>query len=270
MGKQVLDPELAKFVPEDTIALAGVRLAEVQSAPVYSKLARRFKTPQSEALAAQTGFDPQRDVRELLIAHNGKDALLIARGSFQLKVPEQTPKTDYRGYVLYGNGPMAFTLMDQTTALAGSSGQVRAAIDQFRAGGRRGGGLIARAQAIPGRNPIWAVADNRLAAFIPESGNASNLRRFIVPLEDLTLVADLGEGVHAALTGNFKTEEDAKNLGVAARGILGLGRLSLPENQPDLARLYDTVSLEQRQKTIKVEATVPGDLVDRFATLTGR
>ncbi len=263
-----LDPALAAFAPADSLLLAGFHVQELMASPVYRKLAAQKGFPRFTGLAGQTGFDPERDVKELTAAYNGQDTVLIARGTFQVRIPESAPKTEYKGYTLYGNAESAFVLVDGRTALAGTPPGVRAAIDRSRQGGG-GPDLLRYAQALPAASQIWAVGDNRLAAKVPQTGNLANLRNFFDPLEYFSLVAEVGESLHATLTGNFRTEADAQNLTVAAKGILGLGRLSIPENQSDLARLYDAVSVEQRQRSIKVEASVPADLVDKALALLG-
>lgn len=230
------DAELLRYVPQETVVLAGLHMRELLASPIYQKLQVQKRLPPLEGATLE----------EALVAYNGKNIVVIGRGTFQ---------------------PGAWTVVDSRTALAGDPAAVRAAVDRFKNGGAPLE-LVTRAQALPGQSQIWAVADNRLAALVPATGNASNLRKFFGPMDDLALVAEVGESLHATLTGNFRTEQDAKDLGVAARGILGLGRLSIPRGQPDLERLYDTVSVEQRQRTIKVESTVPADLIDRLAALT--
>ena len=53
----------------------------------------------------------------------------------------------------------------------------------------------------------------------------------------------------------------------AIRGMIGLGRLSVPENQPEMLRLFDGIKVEQQQQSIQFTAQIPADLVDRLLTI---
>jgi hypothetical protein len=49
--------------------------------------------------------------------------------------------------------------------------------------------------------------------------------------------------------------------------VIGIGRLSTPDNRPELLRLYDTIKVEQIQKRVDVSAQVAPDLEDKFLDL---
>ncbi len=66
------------------------------------------------------------------------------------------------------------------------------------------------------------------------------------------------------ITGECKSEQDAKSLGDAARGMVGLGRLNVPENRPELLRLFDGIKVEQKQRSIQVNVNISADLIDRM------
>jgi hypothetical protein len=129
--------------------------------------------------------------------------------------------------------------------------------------------LLARSQAIPAHNQIWAVADTADAfTGLSTSGNSANLGKVFGQLEQLTFAADLSQGVEAVATGECRTEQDAKNLGDAMRGLISLGKLSVPQGQTDLLRLYDSAQLDQQQKLVKLTVKVPPDLIDKLMELT--
>ncbi len=72
----------------------------------------------------------------------------------------------------------------------------------------------------------------------------------------------------ATFSGDCRTEQDAKTLGDAARGMVGLGRLSVPENQPEMLRLFDDIKVEQKQQSVQLNVNIPADLIDRLIKLT--
>jgi hypothetical protein len=56
-------------------------------------------------------------------------------------------------------------------------------------------------------------------------------------------------------------------LGDAARGLVGLGRLSVPENKPEMLRLWDGIKVDQQQRTINITVSIPQELVDKLVDM---
>jgi hypothetical protein len=266
-----VDARLAAFIPADTVMLAGARMDEIRSTSLYQKLRAQKRLSELDDLAKRTGFDPRKDVSELLLASNGKDTVTIARGRFHPTDPDAT-KVVYKGYTLYVHGEGAYALIDDATALAGTQPAIRAAIDQYKIGGRSASGtsLLARARSIQEPNQVWAVANGgeNLLPASPHTGNAANALKVFNAVDHVTLAADLRNGLSAVATGECKTEQDAKALGDALRGLAALGRMSVPENQPDMLRLYDSLKVDQQQRAIKVVAAIAPDLIDKFLEMT--
>jgi hypothetical protein len=57
-------------------------------------------------------------------------------------------------------------------------------------------------------------------------------------------------------------------MGDAVRGIVGLGRLNVPEGQPEMLRLFDGIKVEQKQRSIQLNVQIPADLVDSLLKAT--
>src|ERR1700722_1839019 len=68
---RAVDPEAASCIPADTLVLAGVNLDRLRAEPLYSKVP-------AAAVAMAGAFT---DASSALLAFNGKDLLVIARGS---------------------------------------------------------------------------------------------------------------------------------------------------------------------------------------------
>ncbi len=272
-GRTGIDATLAALMPPDATMLAGVRMAAIRSTPLYQKMLAQKRLERLDEFARQTGFDPRRDVGELLVASNGKDSIIAARGAFNVKAFEGMTRSTYQGYTLYTRDRGGVALIDNSAAVAGTLAAVRAALDRRRAGDRSGPAeLLARARQIPPENQIWSVSngfDNLLTGRIPESGNAANIGRILGSLENTTAAADFRTGLNGYVNGLCRTEPEAKNLGDAARGLVGLGRLSVPEKQPELLRLWDGIKVDQQQRTIKITVAIPQDLVDKLIDLLG-
>jgi hypothetical protein len=245
----------------------------IRLTPLYKKLLAQKRLDQLDEFARRTGFDPRRDVRELLVGSNGKDSIVAARGTFNARAFEGVTKNLYKGYTLYTRDAGGLALIDSSTAVAGNLPALQAVLDRYQAGGRSGPAeLLSRARQIPPENQVWSVSsgfESFITGAIPQAGNAANFGRILQSLENTTAAADLRTGINGFLNGLCRTEADAKNLGDAARGMAGLGRLSVPENQPELLRLWDGIQVEQQQRTVKITVFIPENLLEKLIDLLG-
>src|SRR6266481_1654960 len=82
------DPQLLSLVMPDAKVLAGVNVEQARNSLFgqYVLNTMKFDDAELQTLVSLTGFDPRRDVRELLLATNGgpdnKSGLALARGIF--------------------------------------------------------------------------------------------------------------------------------------------------------------------------------------------
>jgi hypothetical protein len=150
---------------------------------------------------AAAGFDPNRDLREILAASgDGQSALLLGRGTFQqaklskAAVTAGAVKSTYRGVEVLRldagaknqvAGSLAF--LDATTLAAGDADDVKALLDRRAAAGKPfSGPIIDRAHEISVVSDAWLVtvtlpsaltgaAQNKGAAPNPQLGSFQNL-----------------------------------------------------------------------------------------------
>jgi len=119
-------------------------------------------------LLAQTplaGFDPLKDLDEVLIASSGKGnnppALAVLRGRFDVERLGRSA-TRYRD-VLVVEGAKGqdgvLALLDSSTALAGDAALVRAAIDRRGQGAETGSDWAERIEALRSHYTIWGIGE---------------------------------------------------------------------------------------------------------------
>ncbi len=275
-----IDNVLKQLIPRDSVSLFGAQMDQLKSTLLYQKLVAQQKLTQLDEFAAETNFDPRRDVRELLIASNlsKKSGVLLARGTFRV-TPDSLAKmkdmrrSDYKGYVLWTNPAQeaGFCILDSTLAIAGPTASMHAALDRYRdRATAEPSSLLQKAMAIPLRNQVWLVSEGGadfLGNNMPETGPAANFARIFRNLESAQFNADLNHGFNAFVQGSCKTEADAKSLADAARGLVGFGRLSVPEGQPQLLRVWDAIQVSQQGRDLSVSADIPSDLVEKLLQL---
>jgi hypothetical protein len=274
IGGGRVDPVLATLVPADTFLLFGIRMSELRTTPLYVKMLSQNLSSTLDDFAKNTNFDIRKDVNDILIASTSAASgkVVLARGNFKIQAPAGFKKSVYKGTAIYSQGEAAYAILDPTTAVAATQPEVRKIIDQKQGGQRGATALLDRVRTLPGAGQIWLVSNGwgTLPADLSrQDGNVANLARFMQSIERATAIGDLRYGVVGNITGECKSEQDAKSLGDAARGMVGLGRLNVPENRPEMLRLFDGIKVEQKQRTIQVNVNISADLIDRMLQMNG-
>jgi hypothetical protein len=268
-----VDPALATLVPAGTALLVGAKLDKLRETPVYQKHLSRIPLPRLDEFSSETGLDPRRDIWEVLFASNGSQSgVLMVRGKFA--TGELEPKlqkegathTTYKGYGLFGDDRNALFFMNSSTALTGTTSVLKTIIDNRD---RSGSGIPATLQplvsSVPAGAQLWAVFNGSAIQLpFPDDSNIGNLNQFIRSIQSGRFSADLRAGFDLQATGTCATDRDAKRIHDAFRGLIGLGRLNTPDNQPDMLRVYDSIDVKQDGRTVNVAASVPEELVDKF------
>jgi hypothetical protein len=271
-GKLPIEPALLSLVPGDTVALAGARLDILKKTPTWQKHFAGRKSSMLDEMAAKTGINLRKDVWQILAASNGKQNVVMVRGKFsemgmepEIKV-EGAKRMPYKGLMLIGTEEAAVAFINPTTAVLGKASAVRYILDQ-RNKAALSPQLKALLDTVPAGSQIWFAGLGGLnigMLGIPPEGNLSILNKIYSSLRQLTLSADMSSGVRLQGKGIATSEEEARRLATALKGLTGLGRLNTPDNQPELLRIWDAVQIEQKERAVTLDASIPGDLVDKL------
>ncbi len=278
-----VDSAFRHYVAPDTQALGEVRIDKLITTPFYARHVRQFNLKQLDNFAEQTGFDPRRDVSDLLITWNGKQPLAMARGRLQQQELERKLKTlgaqpvPYRNYTLFGTAAGTIVFLKAGVVMAGQPDLVRGAIDQAANGG---GGVPAdleqRLTTVPSGDQVWAVSHGVLPVVqMPlRSDIQSALSNVVGFINGTTVGVGFDTGVHFEADLTCISEEGAKRVNDAVRGSIGLARLMTKDNELDLLRLYDSVNVTQDRSAVHLrmdlEAGLADRIFDRLADLRGR
>jgi len=262
-----IDPALAVMTPETAVALASVKMDAIRKTEVY----RRHRDALDwNWFSKDTGLDPRTDVWELLVVFEPSGWVAMARGKFspgfgglEPRVLEGAPRTSYKGYTIIGNEQASTVFVNSSTALAGAGAAVRGLLDRRAASRGIPPALERQIRNIPPGAQIWIATAARLGGLpIPLEGNWTNLNRIIESIEAGWLGIDLGNGAEVSARGSCATEQEAKGLHDAMRGLIGLGRLTTPSSQGELLRLYDSIQVSRGEREVRMSAVLPPDLVD--------
>src|SRR5580698_4535130 len=155
-------PALLNLVMPDATVVSGVHVAQSVTSPFGQYIL-------SQMQSNDTGFDPRKDLLEILAAtpstssttaHSG---LILGRGVFQpaMIIGAATEQggtvTNYRGFSLIGQTgeTVALTFLDGSTVAMGDITSVKSVIDRKLAGSAFSGTLAQTAIAVSAANSAW-------------------------------------------------------------------------------------------------------------------
>src|SRR5262249_32267765 len=138
------------LAPADTNAFVGIQVDQAQTSAFGQYiLAQIDPGAEFNRFTTATGFDPRRDLRQILIAATGRgtgknSGLILGRGAFQpdklaaAAVLSGATKSTYSGIDIYTSTSKAnqevqsIAFLDPTLVLIGDSATLQSAIDRYR------------------------------------------------------------------------------------------------------------------------------------------
>jgi hypothetical protein len=270
-----VDNVLMKMVPPGTTSILGARMDVLKTTEFYKRMIAAQKLPQFERFAAESGFDPRRDVREILFVEAPQGPVLMARGNFRINEPilKGTKKVRHGEYTITAVEVSGFCILDSTLAVAGDIPAIEAVLDEWKSGSHTTAQpLIARVKSASESTQLWGFSTGAagfLADNFPLASGGIDFSKIFRSLDDTWFAANFDTGLRAEVHGTAAREQDAASLRDAIKGIVGFGRLSVPEKQPELLKLWDGIVVDQQGRAITLRADIAQDLIDRVVQMLG-
>jgi hypothetical protein len=267
------DPSLLNLVMPDARVLVGVNVERILSSPIGKEIESKIqgRAPELQQILQKTGFDPTKDLQEILIAATGKGqngpALFLVRGSFDAaKVSAaavstgRTPQT-YEGVQIMDNpseSKGAFAFLDETIAVGGDLDQVKAAIRRQKHHTVLNADLASQVASLSDRYDIWVISTTPLSEMTsgdanPQMKQATDLARSIQQLSGgVKFTANL------ELAAELTTHNDQE--AVQLRDTLGffIG-LAAASKQNTSGLDPKALKLTAEAKTVRISVLVTGD-----------
>ena len=272
---------LEKFIPSDATILAGVDAQGLTASPVYQRHQSELNIPLLNAAGERLGVDVRRDISHALICWRGDNALAILDGRFS-GLDLQPRLTDagatqgkYRGQTVLKAGDQLLFFPRKDVFIAGAESAVRAEIDDAGDGGVPSG-LRERLKTLRKGSQIWAVSSQGfpLSRMPLDSNSSSALSNIAGYVTGATIGIAADSGIHFSADLNCVSEDGAKRVHDAMRGMIGLARLATKDDQMDLLRLYDSIQVDQDHTAVRVRSDLNADLTEKLFSylprVTGR
>jgi hypothetical protein len=253
-------------------SLFSVRLDRLKASDVYRRHEQQLDLPQFNAMAERVGLDPRRDLSNVLVEWNGKDLLMLAQGAIPTSQLEAKLTSDgaqrvsFKNFTLFTRGADSVSFPNGL-AIAGPTTVVQSALNRrSEKTGEVPAELKERLADVPADSQIWEVSRGGLplANFPLRSDMASNLSNIAAFVSGTSLGLRFDSGSHLEARLICKSAEGAQRIQDTLRGLIGLGRLSTHDNELDLLRMWDAISISKEQDTVRVQADLAADLTDKI------
>jgi hypothetical protein len=275
------DPRLLNLVMPDATVLAGVNVDQAKATPfgqyVLTTLLQS-QAQQLQQLATLTGFDPRRDVHELLLASSGapggKTGLALALGAFDPAKIAAAAQLAGAGAETYSGVSIVedpqhqngFAFLDSTLVVAGDLANLKAAIDRRSGGPTIPTTLAAQVNQLSSED-AWAIStvppySLKPPAAVPPAAGV-NVQNALQTIQSAAAGVKFGSVV--VLTGQAQaaTPQDASQLGDVLKLFVSMAQLQSAQH-PEAAALAQSLVVTTQGSTVKITLSLPEDQIQQL------
>ncbi|MCS7026583.1 MAG: DUF3352 domain-containing protein [Bryobacteraceae bacterium] len=277
------DPALLKLLPPDPKWIAGIHADRVRSSRFGQFVLEQLKSEEQvfERLVSSTGFDPRRDLQEVIVASPESKSqgfsLVVARGSFDAARIREFARSLglsanlYQGVELLASPDTSPTgclaILDATTALAGHPEAVKAAIDRRSKDHHFDPKILAKLNDLSTRYDAWMVSAGleRLASELRPELEQTMRSPVMAGFESVVGGIRFGANVELMAEGIMRSDKDAQALVDVMRFLTSLVQLNSENSQAkELGSWLERMTLKAEGKEFRLLWTVPENLVEAF------
>lgn len=287
------DPTLLRMVMPDAKVVAGIHVEQAKSSPFGKFLLSRMQVddPGLKSFVSQTGFDPRRDVSEILIASNWQSAtpegrwLVMGRGTFDLGKIAQAAQAngatilDHQGVTVYQNSqkqqpnaPGGLAFLDPSTAVMGDLDSVKAAIDRERSNTPPSAKLLDKIGDLSSQNDFWFATLVPLAEFsgaiADPNLNSAMKGNLLAGILEASGGIRLGDtlAVHAETVA--RSEKDAQALVDVVKFMAGMVQMNRQNNPAaeQAASLIDNLDCKATGTHTTLALAIPESVLEQLVS----
>ncbi len=259
------DPALLRLVMPDAKVIAGLHVEHARNSLfgqfVLSHM--QLDDPSFKNFMLETGFDPRRDLTEIVMASNWEETapesrwLVVARGMFDtgkiahMAEGKGSPATSFQGVDVYtytaegkNRSHNGIAFFDSSVAVMGDLQSVKAAIERRQTNAALSGKLIAKVRDLGSRNDFWFVTlvpVSEFASAMPDPNLSSALKgNLMQAIHEASGGVHFGENVTISGEAITRSDKDAAALVDVFRFVAGLLTMNR-QNDPTVNQLANTL-----------------------------
>lgn len=271
------DSVLLNLIMPNAQVVAGVDLAKAKTSPFGQFVLRQMPADSDfTKFITTTGFDPRRDLQEVLMATaaDHKSGMVVARGTFDVVKITTLANADGKVRVTTYNGAQlflpldpkqtqAFAIYDNSFAVAGDAVTVRAALDRRKTQNPLDPALLAKI-SMYGAADAWSVSMVPLSAL---GGNQPSTKpgplSGILQGDLLKKVSETSGGVTfnspVQVTGELiaDSSQDATALGDVVKLLASMVQTNAGPAGAEVATLLQSLSVSTEGNKLKLALSIP-------------
>lgn len=281
------DPQLLKLVMPDAKVVSGVDIDKVMLTPFGRFFLSQLPAPDAgfQEFVTATGFDPRRDIHEILMASPGepgkKSGLLLVRGDFDtarilgLAKAIGKPADNYHGVdILSGGGgkthaiSQALAFLSNSIAIAGDVDSVRGAIDRRNSGnGVSDAGLSNKVASTSVSQDAWVVSIvpiSSLAGAVPNKNVSGALQGDLIKgIQQSSGGVRFGSTIEISGELTARNDQDASSLADVVKFFMSMAQMSSPTSgNSEIASLLHNLTVNTEANAVKVSLSIPENQVE--------
>ena len=270
------DPQLLNLMMPDAKVLAGVNVEQAKGTQFGQFILTQMQTHDADMqkLTDLTGFDPRRDVRELLVASDGqpqtKTGLAAAKGNFDVaKISalgaQHGVVTELYNGVTILEDPKAqehgIAFLDSSTVVAGDLASVKGAIDRMRSPQPLPAAVIVKLNQWSNSQDAWAISAVPPSSMVP-TGKQDGPNAVQGAFQNVQQAAGgVKFGAQVVFSGEAlcDTAQNATTLSDVIKLLINVAQMQTGTD-PTAAALVKSVTVTPNGQAVNISASLPEDV----------
>jgi hypothetical protein len=272
------DPQLLNLVMPDAKVFAGVNVEQAKGTLFGQYVLNQIQSHDADMqkLVALTGFDPRRDVREVLVASEGnpkaKTGLALARGNFDVgritTAAQQAGKGDiatemYNGVTILEDAKAThgIAFLDSTTVIGGDIANVKGAIDRRSNSQPLPAAILVKINQWSNSQDAWGLSMVPPTSLVPPQGTQQPNPLLATTTSVQQAFGGVKFGTNVVFSGEAvaDTPANATALGDLVKFAINLAQMQAPKT-PETTALINSVTVTPSGNVLKISASLPQDV----------
>ena len=278
------DQQLVNLLMPDAKVVAGVNVDQAKTSPFGQFMLSRIQAGENGLgkLTGATGFDPRRDLREILmgtVGQPGHQGLVLARGTFDAtrildaaRAAGQTVE-NYKGVdILTGkedSSTHALAFLDGSIAIAGDLDNVHGAIDRRSGNNSLDPALAAKIGLLSASLDAWSVSTVPMAALanqkIPTNLNGLLSSDVLKAVTQTSGGIKFGAIIQLSAEAVARSSQDAIALADVVRFLGNMVQSNAPTaSAAAVTSLIQSLDVKTDGSTVKLALAIPEDQLEKL------
>ena len=284
-GLFAADPQLLNMAPSDAQMFAGINVEQAKTSQFAQFLLANMPVDADfQEFIATTGFDPRTDLREVLIVTTGApdvsvkqshSGIFLAKGTFNipqiLAAAGKDGKASVAAYagaqlVTFSSGDhtQSLGLIDGSTAVAGDTAAVKAALDQRTKANAIPAAVMARINQLSTTEDAWSISTANFGKLPIPGGSGGAGSAVLQSIQQASGGVKFGSVIQLDAQAVTGTNQDASSLGDVVKLLAQMVQMHSSGNAVpgQITDLLKSLVVTTDQNVVKVTLSLPEDQLE--------